>query len=112
MPHSGKKYTSSPVAGRSSSSRGASWSKYGGAETADVHEGIPTEITIEFDGITVVESSEASSKYEDRPSSAPLPPRAETAPVVEVKRTSEWVSTRSIDGRMYRRRDELITVIG
>jgi hypothetical protein len=109
MPHSGKKFTSSPGAGRSSSSRGASWSKYGSADAADVHEGIPSEITVVVDEITVVQSPDTQSKYDDRPSSAP--PLVEVAPVAAVKRKSEWVSTRSIDGRTYRRRDELITVI-
>ncbi|MFV1999891.1 MAG: hypothetical protein ACC654_05935, partial [Acidimicrobiia bacterium] len=82
----------------------------GGAEV-DTHEGIPTDIVIAVDGIAVVQSEDASTKYEDRPSSAPLPALAETPRVVSVKRKSEWVTTRSIDGRTYRRRDELITKI-
>lgn len=110
MPHSGKKFTSSPVAGRSSSSRGAAWSKYGGAEV-DAHEGIPTDIVVAIDGIAIVQSEDPSKKYEDRPSSAPLSALVETPRVVAVKRKSEWATTRSIDGRTYRRRDELITKI-
>jgi len=110
MPHSGKKYTPGSVAGGSSSSRGAAWSKYGGVEV-ETHEGIPTEIVVGVDGIAVVQSEDVSTKYEDRPSSAPLPPLVETSRAVSVKKQSEWVTTRSIDGRTYRRRDELITGI-
>lgn len=111
MPHTGKKYTASPVAGRSSSSRGASWSKYGAAEVADGHEGIPTEIAVVVDEIEVVQLHDATSKYEDRPSSAPLAPGVETESAAATVRRSEWVSARTIDGRTYRRRDELVTVV-
>ncbi|GMQ99061.1 MAG: hypothetical protein BMS9Abin17_1610 [Acidimicrobiia bacterium] len=110
MPHSGKRFTPGPVGGRSSSSRGVAWSKYGDV-AVDAHEGIPSEIIVAVDGIAVVQSEDDSTKYEDRPSSAPLPPLVETSRVVSVKRKSEWVTTRSIDGRTYRRRDELIIEI-
>jgi len=74
----------------------------------DAHEGIPTAIVVAIDGLAVVQSDDASTKYEDRPSSAPL---VEASQVVSVERKSEWVTTRSIDGRTYRRRDELITKV-
>jgi len=110
MPHSGKKFSPGPVAGLASSSRGTAWSKYGGVEV-DAHEGIPSEIIVAVDGIAVVHSEDALTKFEDRPSSVPLAHLVDTPRVVSVKRKSQWVTIRSINGRTYRRRDELMTEI-
>ena len=112
MPHSGKKITPSPVVGgRASSSRGASWTKYGGAAGADEHTGVPTEISVVIDDITVVQTSDPQSKYDERPSSAVLVPADDTARPVQVKRSPEWVSDRTVEDRTYRRHDELTTVV-
>ncbi|GMR02813.1 MAG: hypothetical protein BMS9Abin20_1164 [Acidimicrobiia bacterium] len=119
MPRPDKIYKPSPRREQSTPSRGTSWSKYGSIETADHHDGIPTEITVVLESTTDVETEEMPGRPETsengtRPSSASLPPipgDLHAAPRLSgTVKTPEWVSERTIDGRTYRRRDELITI--
>ncbi len=116
MPRPDKKITPGGLHSASTSSRGQSWTKYGSIETADLHEGIPSEITIDLThepGETV--RSGGSSKYVERSFAAPLPPlpddeqgeQGEDVSVGIVVET-EWSSVRVIEGRTYRRHDELV----
>ncbi|VAV91705.1 hypothetical protein MNBD_ACTINO01-2254, partial [hydrothermal vent metagenome] len=95
-------------------SRGRSWSKYGRIETVDAHDGDTTEVIVDLSGDVVqdVEPTVTPSKYAERSFGAQLPPVPEDddddqEPVF----VTEWVSQRSIDGRTYRRHDELVTSI-
>ena len=100
-----------------SSSRGQSWTKYGSIETADLHEGVPSEITVDLtDDPGDTARSADSSKYVERSFAAPLPPlpddeqdqQGEDVSAGMVVET-EWSSVRVIEDRTYRRHDELVS---
>jgi hypothetical protein len=87
-----------------SASRGHGWTKHGGPETVDGFRGAPvsgdpgsTEVTVDDITIVTTEALEAASKWDQRGTSAHVPPgvTGEIQPVV-----------RSVDGRVYRRRDD------
>jgi hypothetical protein len=89
-----------------------SWTKYGGPETAETHRGSPSTIEVTVDDITVVERAEdAESKYTTRGTSA----HDMVIPGVDHRSRSvsfvkEWTVSRSVEGRTYRRSDELLIV--
>ncbi len=116
MSRADKKITPGRLDGPATPSRGRSWSKYGRIETVDAHDGDTTEVIVDISGNVDqdVESTVTSSKYAERSFGAQLPPLPEDddddqepEPVF----VTEWVSQRSIDGRTYRRHDELVTSI-
>ncbi len=115
MPRPDKRIAPGGLDGVATPSRGRSWTKYGGIETVDGRAGIPTEITVDLTD----QAAEADlptmvvSKYAERASAAPLPPiPAEemdldpAEPTIDI--VGEWTSVRTIDGRTYRRHDELV----
>jgi hypothetical protein len=111
-----------PLDGPVSASRPVVWKKYAGPETIEVSDdpSAPMEVTI--DGLTI--STQPSpppgeiSKWATRATSAQLPLANDEVegPVEPVGRPepqptrTEWVVTRTIDGRTYRRTDVLTTV--
>jgi len=115
VPRPDKTYSPGRLDSASTPSRGSSWSKYGRVETATLHDGIATEITVDLtdDSESGVEAREVPSKYVERSFAAPLPPLLAAAEVTpanpETVITTEWTSVRSVDGRIYRRHDELVT---
>jgi hypothetical protein len=114
VPRPDKTYSPGRLDGVSTPSRGSSWTKYGSTETTTAHDGIATEITVDLtDGAeAAVQAGRVPSKYAERSFTAPLPPLPddEVNPVQpERVTTTEWTSVRSVDGRTYRRHDELVT---
>lgn len=95
-----------------SAPRTHSWTKYGGAETAEGHRGTPTTVEVTVDDLTVTEvPDDAESKYTTRGTAAHgvgLPEETLAKNRVEVVR--EWVIDRTVEGRTYRRTDKLVQV--
>jgi len=95
-----------------SSARTHTWSKYGGPETVETHRGPPSSLEVEAGDVTIVEhEDESASKYTTRGTAAHgigLPEEARgSRPILFIR---EWIVTRKIEGRIYRRSDELVMV--
>ena len=116
MSRADKKITPGRLDGPATPSRGRSWSKHGRIETIDTHDGDTAEVIVDL-SVNVdqdVESAVTSSKYAERSFGAqllPLPEDDDGDQEPEPVFVTEWVSERSIDGRTYRRHDELVTSI-
>jgi hypothetical protein len=88
------------------------WRKYGGPETVEGHQRSPGTVEVTVDDVTIVEhEDETASKYTTRGTSAHeigLPDaehRSQPASFVK-----EWIVTRTVEGRTYRRSDKLVMV--
>jgi hypothetical protein len=95
-----------------SSARTHNWTKYGGSRTTESHRGSPSDLEVEADDVTIVEhEDDTASKYTTRGTAAHgvrLPDTGRpTQPISFVK---EWIVTRTIEGRTYRRSDEFMIV--
>lgn len=128
MPRPDKKIDNrGPLDGPVSASRPVVWKKYAGPESIEVSDEPSAEIGITVDDITVTTQptmpAEEISKWTARATSAQLPIANEVANEVadaevvepEARRKldptrTEWVVTRSIEGRTYRRTDVLMTI--
>ncbi len=111
MSRADKKITPGRLDGPATPSRGRSWTKYGGIESVDGRDGAPTEVVVDLSdaGKPDAHSTAVTSKYMERSFGAQLPPLPDADDEPEVVITTEWVMERSIDGRTYRRHDELVT---
>lgn len=132
MPRPDKQINSSgPLYAPVSSARPVVWKKRAGPETVDVSDGPSGSIEITIDDLTVsipsalvreaalspeaALSLEEGSKWAQRPTSAQLPLATEADVGSGVRREppptrTEWVVTRTVEGRSYRRTDVLTTV--
>lgn len=113
-----------PLDGPVSASRPVVWKKYAGPETIEASDDGFAPVDITVDDITVVTRSappespappEEISKWTARATAAQLPLAAVSEDVVIQPSTrpttrTEWVVTRSVEGRTYRRTDVLTTV--
>lgn len=92
-----------------SSTRTHSWTKYGGPRTTASHRGSPSDLEVEADDVTIVEhEDETASKYTTRGTAAHgigLPDTDRPSQPIPI--VKEWIVTRTIEGRIYRRSDEL-----
>ncbi|MCL1597682.1 MAG: hypothetical protein M3094_00750 [Actinomycetia bacterium] len=117
MSRADKKITPGRLDGPVTPSRGRSWSKYGRIETVEALDGDTTEVIVDLSGNVDQDggSTDESSKYAERSFGAQLPPLPEDDDDVgggpEPLLVTGWVSERSIDGRTYRRHDELVTSV-
>ena len=98
--------------GSVSGARAHSWTKHGGPETVEGHRGSPSDLEVGAGDVTIVEhAGETESKYQTRGTAAHgigLPDEGHRSkPISFVK---EWIVTRTIEGRVYRRTDELVMV--
>ncbi len=89
-----------------------SWTKYGGLRTVESHRDLPKDLEVEADGVTVVEhEDETASKYTMRGRAAHEIGLPDTdRPSQPVPFVKEWIVKRTIEGRIYRRSDELAIV--
>lgn len=112
MPRPDKEINPGRLDGPVSPSRAQSWTKYGGPETAGGHRGAPSTVEVTVDDITVTElPDEPESKYTTRGTAAHgigLPEDVLKKGRVEFVR--EWIIDRTVEGRIYRRADNLVMV--
>ncbi|HSJ71034.1 MAG TPA: hypothetical protein VLA29_05220 [Acidimicrobiia bacterium] len=111
-----------PLDGPVSASRPVVWKKYAGPEMIEVADDSSAAMEVAVDDITVstqpAPPPEEISKWTARATAAQLPRAAVSDDFVVEPRTrpeprttrTEWVVTRTIDGRTYRRTDVLTTV--
>ena len=96
--------------GPTSSARTHSWTKYGGPRTTESQGGSPSDLEVEADDVTIVEhEGETASGYAARGTAAhgiALPDTDRPSQPIPIVR--EWIVTRTIEGRIYRRSDELV----
>ncbi len=127
MPRPDKQINSrGPLYAPVSSSRAVVWKKHAGPETAEVSDEPSPAMEITIDDLTVSTVStqaapppDGTSKWVTRATSAQLPRADDVADSVAMgsgtrrepqPTRTEWVVTRSIEGRTYRRSDALTTV--
>ncbi len=117
MPRPDKQINPGSLDGPETSSRAKTWTKYGGAETAEGHRGAPSSpdsivVEVTVDDITVTDyPDDSDTKYMTRGTSAHdavLPGDQSAAKTFEI--VTEWVIERSVNGRRYHRLDRLIDV--
>jgi hypothetical protein len=112
MPRPDKEINPGRLDGPASSSRSHSWTKYGGAETAEPERGAPSTVEVTVDDITVIGTSEdVETKYTTRGTAAHgigIPDEKLQKKRVEFVR--EWVIDRKVEGRTYWRTDTLVMV--
>lgn len=92
-----------------SSARTHSWTKHSVPRTLEDHPGSPSDLEVESDDVTIVEhEDETASKYTTRGTVAHgigLPDTDRPSQPIPI--VKEWIVTRTIEGRIYRRSDEL-----
>ncbi len=114
MPRPDKDIRPGDLDGPVSSPRAHSWTKYGGPETIEGHRGAPSSVDeslveVTVDDITVTEYPDApSSKYMTRATAAHGVGVEDEVPKMRpVDFVREWSVDRTVEGRTYRRIDQL-----